>query len=763
MKQLRGEMAQYYHKLVPADWWQQRVMGEDAKEQTKGLPDEQRFAVSFEINRRMDEYAAAHPDVSPYRLKAVLHETIAELFEPAIFPHSPFYFEMGVRPAPNWGTPHKNFHAGSWMFEARRKNFKRDQAALDRLARRQELCIHTFNDHVDMDHHSVGYTKVLRIGLEGLIEEARAAKAGAKTAAELEFLDACESSLNTVIRIAAKFGAAAARAIPTAPDKTSARFLRMIADTAPEVPRRPARTFYEGLAAMLFMREVTGSLESIGVSILGHPDRVLWPLYARDLSEGLIGRESAVDLVARWMVHTDIKFDLERNRWPETSTTLTLGGCDATGRPVFNEITEIFLESHQLHGLINPKLNCRFSSNSSEKYLRAVAAANLSGHNNIALINDDCLIEANVRAGKRLEDCRLYGAGGCQETVVEGVEHSAGAYYYFNLPQTFRLIWDRSRENLKIARLLGITLPKPPARFDTFFDKTMDTIVKVIRGGADDQRVNGEAWPDVSPAPFFSSTIDDCLKNRKDYTAGGARYNPAGISLVGFGTLVDSLFAVKKICYDEEAMPVADFLKLSLDGWPDAESTRRKVIALPKYGHDISEVDILAGRVADCLHKGTLNLKNERGGPFQLSFFVYYGFVAMGKRTGGTPDGRLAGDMFTQGVSPGRVTPCNSITEAVKSLSKVDFGNYPGNAVLDVQLPNGRHSPETLTALLRTFARLKLPTIQISVASSEVMRDAQIHPQDHQGLTVRISGLSARFNCLIREVQDEIIGRAMMT
>ena len=155
-------------------------------------------------------------------------------------------------------------------------------------------------------------------------------------------------------------------------------------------------------------------------------------------------------------------------------------------------------------------------------------------------------------------------------------------------------------------------------------------------------------------------------------------------------------------------------------------------------------------------------MKNERGGPFQLSFFVYYAFVSFGARTGGTPDGRLAGDMFTQGVSPGRMVPCESITEAVKSMAKVDFGNYPGNAVLDVQLPAGRHTPETLAAVLRTFAALKLPTMQISVASPETMKDAQIHPENHRDLTVRISGLSARFTALTKAVQDEIIGRAQM-
>ena len=42
------------------------------------------------------------------------------------------------------------------------------------------------------------------------------------------------------------------------------------------------------------------------------------------------------------------------------------------------------------------------------------------------------------------------------------------------------------------------------------------------------------------------------------------------------------------------------------------------------------------------------------------------------------------------------------------------------------------------------------------------MRDAQVHPERHLDLQVRICGLSAYFVALDRAVQDEIIERAMV-
>jgi hypothetical protein len=47
----------------------------------------------------MDRYAEYHPDCASWALKARLHQEIAARFDPVIFPHSPFFFEMGLRPA----------------------------------------------------------------------------------------------------------------------------------------------------------------------------------------------------------------------------------------------------------------------------------------------------------------------------------------------------------------------------------------------------------------------------------------------------------------------------------------------------------------------------------------------------------------------------------------------------------------------------------------------------------------------------------------
>lgn len=323
METLKAQLGNYYQS-------------KRSKTKEDGIPDWSNFQVSHEIEKAMDEFVANNPGADPNLIKAKLHETIAEKFEPMIFSRSPFYYEMGVKHAFNWGTPHQ-FNAGSWMFRKYEHLFQDNNPEKFRLLdTRAKRGIDWFSSCVDSDHHSVGYTKVLEKGISGIIADAIGYRKKCQNDAERNFIDAAIRSMNAVIKISTKFSEKAKQMLKAADTDDGEKNLSMIAETAERVPENPPKSFYEGLAALWFLREVTGSLEGIGISILGHPDRVLYKLYKDDIENGKITRSEAVKLAGIWMLPTDIKFDLENSIWPETSTTLTLGGCDSMGKTVFN-------------------------------------------------------------------------------------------------------------------------------------------------------------------------------------------------------------------------------------------------------------------------------------------------------------------------------------------------------------------------------------------------------------------------------------------
>jgi formate C-acetyltransferase len=223
------------------------------------------------------------------------------------------------------------------------------------------------------------------------------------------------------------------------------------------------------------------------------------------------------------------------------------------------------------------------------------------------------------------------------------------------------------------------------------------------------------------------------------------------------------LYAIQVGVYRENWVTLPDLRRALQADWVGWERLHARLCALPKFGHGDREVDALAARLSADLAAAVRVLENERGGAFQPSLFVYYVFVRMGRNVRATPDGRRAGEVLSQGAGPGRVNPSTSLTDVLRSVSRVDYVDHPGNAVVDVQLPaGGRIEPKTLAAVIRAFARMGGATIQFNCVSVDQLRDAQVHPDRHRDLQVRICGLSAYFVALERDVQDEMIERAQM-
>ncbi len=61
--------------------------------------------------------------------------------------------------------------------------------------------------------------------------------------------------------------------------------------------------------------------------------------------------------------------------------------------------------------------------------------------------------------------------------------------------------------------------------------------------------------------------------------------------------------------------------------------------------------------------------------------------------------------------------------------------------------------------LIRTFIERKGMEIQLNCISNETLLDAQKNPENYKDLLVRVSGFSAYFTHLPKEIQQEVIER----
>ncbi len=718
-----------------------------------------------EIYNKMDAYYAENPDVAPVLLKSKLHTVIAECFKPKLFLGNPFYYEMGLREMTSWGLG--SVAPSHWIRDrvGRKTNEEHPiNAFLEQhfyelfngsdTGNGIGLC--AIHSSFDIDHHTLGYTTLFEAGIDGLLKEISKKKEQCeKENTNCYFYQAAEESCLALLTIAEKFADEAERLLPATEDERQRKFLTMIAQTAKRIPKYPPRTFYEGLCMLLFTRETVATLENIGISQLGHVDRLLGTLYSEDLKAGRISEKEARELITLWMMYTDVKFNLEENNWPETSTCIQLGGCDASGKTVYNHVTRMFIEEHRRAGLVNPKLNCRYSQASPREYLKLIGEANLVGHNNFALINDDVMIAGLEKGGVDTEDARLYVNGGCQETMIEGFGHTEGAALYVSFPRILDLF-------LRADKYEEFIRPVDQANsFEEFYGQFLNATKKFLSLVIDQRNIRQHFNKHSQPCPLFSVTQTGCIESGVDYTQGGAKYNFSTIAMVGMGTLIDSLYIIKSMVYDTKRLTINELNQVLANNWSGYEELRQTVIGLPKYGWGNAQIDTFASKVLSDLSEYIFTQRNERGGRYIPSLFAYYLFRDFSHSLRATPDGRKDGELISMGCAHSQLQKNKDITAPLRTMQYMDFTVCRGGcAVLDVKLPISKDmNADIFASFVYACGRYGCPTLQPNVVSEEELIDAKKHPERHKNLIVRVSGLSAYFIALDADVQDEIIAR----
>jgi formate C-acetyltransferase len=98
----------------------------------------------------------------------------------------------------------------------------------------------------------------------------------------------------------------------------------------------------------------------------------------------------------------------------------------------------------------------------------------------------------------------------------------------------------------------------------------------------------------------------------------------------------------------------------------------------------------------------------------------------------------------------------------IKSAAKMDHARTGGtllNQKFTPQLLDSDAALEKLVQLVRTYFKLDGHHIQFNVVDAATLRAAQLKPELHRNLIVRVAGYSDYFCDLGRELQDEIIAR----
>ena len=496
----------------------------------------------------LKELLAAYPSDSSLARKSRMHTFLAGRCKVKIFRHTPLFFEISSgRGRYSWGG--LSSRVGSFLHQSTASLWL-DPYGKELQKDREEGYFHGWNNPVGFDHHCAGYSNLLKYGLRGIIEQAEEKLSHCTDVHQAEFYKSVIQSNQALILLAKRFADNARSLAQNASDTAEKQHYSRIAETASYIPEHPARTFCEALNTILFYRECVGSLEGIGISTFGLLDRMLYPYYRSDLECGRITEQEARQLIADLLIYTDIRFNAA-NSYNETSTTIELGGTDTDGSVVFNELTEMILQTALDVHAVSTKINCRISRKHPLKYLEKIMDVQLSPLPCVMMHNDDVLIPARVKRGQKEEDARWYVGCGCHEIVLANTEVCTRADSWISLPRILLASMEKHAD---------------ASSFDVFYSGFMDDVRSYYNRIVSLKNEGEKHWCEYDPLPLYSSSLTGPLEKGKDVTEGGAVYNTTALSLLGAATVIDSLYSIKHLIFDQRKMDIPALIQLS-SGW----------------------------------------------------------------------------------------------------------------------------------------------------------------------------------------------------
>ena len=714
--------------------------------------------------KAMDAQAAEN--MSAYDMKALQYQTITELFEPVLFYHCPFYYETGTMAAHCDGARsfrgHK--HAGGWTYYRNAHLFAQQDAALWDTKRAQSkalfyLICGPYNDV--SQHFPFYYRPVFAVGLKGIYEQATQQLQFAQTPEETEFLQTLCAGLLCLKKISEKFAAKAEEMAASAPDAQTRANMLKIAESARRVPWEKPESFYEALNCLAFFRKVLGALEGIGFNSFGRVDVDLYPFYQKDVEAGILTEETAYELICQFLITFDMHYDhdmkMEGYADHELENTYVLGGCDAQGAPVYNVLTKMFLRATREEKIIYPKIKCRFGKYSPKEYLDEINVSVIGGTSTVLYQNDDAVIPALIRAGRTQEEARDYIVSGCWDVQCNGVEKfDSGAYV--NMLKPFEYSLHKLTEQMQEVGMVFKPIDDAGS-FEEVYRITLDNIRVLFEERARITRAGGNIWNRVDPLPLFSATLENCIEKRTDYTAGGAKYRDDHYMCFGLPNIVDSLLAIKTLCFDTRQYTLGQLLTAVRNNWEGYEDMQAEARHCPGWGDGSEASCALANRFNNDLYALTQTLTGTYGGRIQLGHLTYTEIRWWGERTLATPDGRRSGDYFSQGLTPSRLKKIPYVTSVINSLARLDASCMAGNNVVNVILPSNKITLDRCEAFLRSVASSAVMSLQLNCVTKAQLLDAQKHPEKYPDLIVRVTGFSAKFTSLSPQWQQEVLTR----
>ena len=605
---------------------------------------------------------------------------------------------------------------------------------------------HTLHESGPVSNIAADWGQALSQGLLGrrsvALEQMRRRQGDAEG---MEFLASAVETIDAVLDLAARY-AAAARDLGRVD----------VAEILERVPALPPRTFREALQSLRLLQAVVwlGGNYHVG---LGRLDQYLWPYLQADLEAGRLDESAAEDLLSEFFIALNKDSDLYPGvQQGDNGQTITLGGVTRDGGDAVNPLTWMALRVSRDLAMIDPKINLRISPRTSLELLSLATELTRKGLGFPQYSNDDVVIPGLAAHGYQLEDARDYAVAACWEFLIPG-------------------------RGMEVVNIGAVSFPAAVDHALRAGLPAGDDMQAILARTGEDIRQQVTALADayqsllLPPAPYYSVLMTACLERGQDISKG-ATYNNFGIHGAGSANAADALAAVQQLVMTGRVAP-ADLLSALDADFEGAEDLRQMLAGqAPKTGNDDARADTLMVRLFDMLADACEAYgRTARGGILRpgTGSAMYYIWLAQGHPgmrepvVGATAEGRRRGQPFSANLAPSQGVAARGPFSILLTYAKLDYRRICNGGPVTLEISDtvfrGEESIRKVAMLVRAFAQQGCQQLQLNSLNVAILRDAQLHPERHKNLIVRVWGWSGYFCELSPEYQEQIIARQMHT
>ena len=514
---------------------------------------------------------------------------------------------------------------------------------------------------------------------------------------------------------------------------------------------KKATHFEEALQRILFFNQL---LWQTGHSLngLGRLDKILEDFYFDDINSGFITQEEVYELIKSFLktLHSYYWFKSEM-LMGDTGQVIVLGGkySDDYGEYYFyNDLTYMFIRALKELQLPDPKALLRVSNETPHDLIELALETINTGIGSPLLSNDEIIIDKMVEFGYDKEDAVNYVVSACWEpsAVGKGFEQNNINFISFLKPLNDFL-------DNETPQLLGML-----DNFDELFNsykyylkREAESLIKTL---------DAIKW---NEDPILSLFIDDCNAKQQDISKGGAKYNHYGITTVSLANTVNSLYAIKKLVFEDKKYTLNELNKMrknnfKKDKYQDAFDELRSIE--PRFGMDDEEILNISNEIIQFLEDCFKDYTNRFGGKIKFGLSAP-SYISAGTEISASFDGRKAGEPFSTHIS---LDYNKDFTEILRFASQLDYGGckFNGNVVDLMFSPDfiAKHL-DKFTDFIFSSIKLGFFQMQMNVVDSKILIKAKENPEEFPNLIVRVWGFSAYFNDLPEEYKDLLITRAL--